>query len=188
MSEIEYPDLSGVFVTSLTSDDSPAALAKIQAGDALIEVADQPVRTTGELVRVLNSLKPGSEVAVKLYRDEEPVSTRIRIVNSSVPPFQPKTEPRDQGFLGTGDVGRRCCAQGTKRWALEVHRIIDNSPADLAGLQPGDIITEFDKQAVRTPDELARRIHLTKPRSKVKVKFYRSNVEQTVELIMGHGW
>jgi membrane-associated protease RseP (regulator of RpoE activity) len=188
ISEVEYSDLSGVFVTSLTGDDSPAAVARIQAGDVLIELADQPVRNTGDLARVLGSLKPGSEAAIKLYRDEESVSSRIRIASSSVPPFQPKTEPRRQGFLGVGDVGRRCCVKGTKRWGLEVHRIVDNSPADLAGLQPGDVITEFDQQTIRTANELARRVHAVKPRSKVKVKFYRGNTEQTVELIMGHGW
>lgn len=186
--EAEYPDLQGVFVTSLTGDDSPAAVSKIQAGDVLIELGDQPVRNSGELSSVLNSVKPGSEVGVKLYRDDELVSSRIKVASHTVRPFQPKTEPRDQGYLGVGDVVRRCCVAGTKRWGLEVHRIIDNSPADLAGLQLGDIITEFDKQTIRTPDELARRVHSVKPRSKVKVKFYRGTTEQTVDLIMGHGW
>ncbi|MFY9554246.1 MAG: PDZ domain-containing protein [Blastocatellia bacterium] len=185
--DVEYPDMQGVFVASLTSDDSPAAVAKIQAGDVLVELGDQAVRNSGELAQALNSLKPGSEAAVKVYRDEQPVTTRIRIGSTSQPPFQPKTEPREQGFLGVGDVGRRCCVVG-KRWGLEVHRIIDNSPADLAGLQLGDVITEFDKQTIRTPHELARRIHATKPRSKVKVKFYRGSIEQTIELILGHGW
>jgi type II secretory pathway component PulC len=186
--DLEYPDVQGVFVTALTSDDSPAAVARIQAGDVLIELGDQPVRNSGELVRVLSSVKPGSEVGVKLYRDEELVPSRIRIASPTVTPFQAKTEPRGQGFLGVGDVGRRCCVAGTKRWGLEIHRIIDNSPADLAGLQLGDVITEFDKQMIRTPNELARRIHAVKPRSRVKVKFYRGTSEQSVELIMGHGW
>ena len=184
----EYPDTQGVFVTSLTSDDSPAAVARIQAGDVLVEFGDQPIRNSGELARALNSAKPGSELGVKLYRDEEPVSARIRIGSQTVPPFQTKTDPRQQGFLGTGDVGRRCCVPGSKKWGLEIRRIIDNSPADLSGLQLGDVITEFDKQTIRTPEELARRIHAVKPRSKVKVKFYRGNTEQTIELIVGHGW
>ena len=183
-----YPETQGVFVTSLTSDDSPAAVARIQAGDVLIELGDQPVRNTGELARVLNSVKPGSEVGVKLHRDEQPVAARIRTGSLTVPPFQAKLNPRDQGFFGVGDVGRRCCVGGTKRWGLEVRRIVDNSPADLAGLQLGDVITEFDQQTIRTPDELARRIRAVKPRSKVKVKFHRANAERTVELIMGHGW
>ena len=185
---LEYPDIQGVFVTNLTSDDSPAAVAHIQAGDVLFEFADEPVRNSGELARALSAVKPGSEVPVKLYRDDEPVSARIRIASPTVAPFQAKTEPRDQGYLGVGDVGRRCCVAGTKRWGLEVHRIVDNSPADLGGLQLGDVITEFDKQTIRTPNELARRIHAAKPRSKVKVKFYRGTAEQTLELILGHGW
>jgi len=184
----EYPDTQGVFVKNLISDDSPAAVATIQAGDVLTALGDQPVRDSSELGRMLNSTKPGTELAVKLLRDEETVSARIRIGSQTVPPFQSKINPRDQGFLGAGDVGRRCCIPGTKRWGLEIHRIVDNSPADLSGLQLGDVITEFDKQIIRTPEELARRIHAVKPRSKVKVKFYRGNSEQTVELIMGHGW
>ena len=75
-----------------------------------------------------------------------------------------------------------------KRWGLEVRRIIDNSPADLAGLELGDLITEFDGHPAVTPDEFARRILITKPRSKIKVKFYRGNEAKVVELILGHGW
>jgi S1-C subfamily serine protease len=55
-------------------------------------------------------------------------------------------------------------------------------------LQQGDLITEFDNHSVRTPDELARRIHAAKPRSKIKMKVYRGTAEQAVELTIGHGW
>lgn len=188
VSDIEYPDTQGVFVTSLTGDDSPAALARIQAGDVLIELNDQPVRNHTEFAQALNSLKPGAEGNVKVIRDDRVLATRIRAGSQSVALFQPKTDPRDQGFLGLGDLGRRCCVSGTKRWGLEVHRIIDNSPGDLAGLQLGDLITEFDKQTIRTPEEFARRIRATKPRSKIQLKFNRGGVEQTVDLVVGHGW
>jgi PDZ domain len=186
--DLEYPDTQGVFVTSLTSDDSPAARARIQAGDVLLELGDQPVGNSEELARVLSSVKAGSEVGVKLVRDGEPAAARIRIGSTTLTPFQPKTATRDQGFLGVGDVGRRCCVAGTKRWGLEVHRLIDNSPADLGGLQPGDVITEIDGKPIRTPAELARRIHAIKPRSKVKIRFYRGVTQQIVELTIGHGW
>lgn len=184
----EYPDMQGIFVTTLTSDTSPAAMAQIEAGDVLIELNDQAIRSPGEMFQALRSLRPGSEVGVKLYRDDKTVASRIRVASQSVPPFQPKVEPRDQGFLGVGNAIRHCCVQHTKRWGLEIRRIVDNSPADLAGLQEGDLITEFDKHIVRTSEELARRIHNAKPRSKVKVKFYRGDSEQTVELLLGHGW
>jgi len=188
VSASEYPDSQGIFVTSLTSDDSPAAVARIEAGDVLAELNGQAIRDDGEMMQVLSTLKPGAEVGVKVIRDDQPVTSKIRVASQSVPPFQPKIEPRDQGFLGTGNVVRRCCVAGTRKWGLEVHRVIDNSPADLAGLQQGDLITEFDNHSVRTPDELARRIHAAKPRSKIKMKVYRGTAEQTVELTIGHGW
>ena len=184
----EYPETEGIFVTTLISDTSPAALAQIEAGDVLTEFNGQPIRSPGEMLQALKPLKPGSEVGAKLFRDDKPVSVRIRVGSQSIPPFQPKVEPRSQGFLGIGNAVRHCCVQNSKRWGLEIRRIVDNSPADLAGLQEGDLITEFDSHIVRTADEFARYIHNAKPRTKVKVKFYRGSVEQTAELLLGHGW
>ena len=188
VSVAEYPDIQGIFVASLTSEYGPAAVAHIQAGDVLIEFGGQPVRNGIDLAQLLEPLKPGAEVGLKLYRDGERVASTIRIADRSTPPLQPKIEAREQGFLGLGDVTRRCCVPDTRKWGLEVHRVIDNSPADLAGLQLGDLITEFDNRSILTPEELGRRIQATKARSKVKVKFYRGNTPQTVELTLGHGW
>lgn len=188
VSPLEYPEVPGVFVTSLTSDYGPAALAHIQAGDVLIELGDQVVRGSVEMGKVLDTLKPGADVPVKLYRDGETIATRIRVGDRSIAPFEPQIDPRDQGFLGVGNASRRCCIPGAKKWGLEVRRIIDNSPADLAGLQLGDLITEFEKQPTLTPDEFGRWIRAAKPRTKVKLKFYRGGIEQIVELIIGHGW
>ncbi len=187
-SDAEFPDVRGIFVNSLMSDDSPAALARIQAGDVLMELNGQVVRNNSELSQVLDSLKLGEEVPVKFYRDGETMTSRIKIADRSFPPLQPKTEPRDQGFLGIKDSTRRCCIPGTKKWGIEIYETHDNSPVDLFGLRPGDVITEFNGQAIRTPSEFNRRIRALKPRSKVLVKFFRGNTEQTVEVIMGHRW
>ncbi len=188
VSQAEYPDIQGIFVASLTSDISPAALAHIQAGDVLIEFGGQALRSSTDLAHALDPLKPGAEVGLKLRRDGATVASVMRIADRALPPLQPKTEAKDQGFLGLGNVKRRCCIPDSRKWGLEVRRVIDNSPADLAGLQLGDLIVEFDKLATLTPDEFSRRIHAAKPRTKVKVRFYRGNTEQTVELILGHGW
>jgi membrane-associated protease RseP (regulator of RpoE activity) len=182
----EYPGIRGIFVAGLMSDDGPAALANIQAGDVLMELSNQPVRNSAELTRILDSLTPGGEVAVKLYHDGAVVASRIKVADQSFGPFQTKLAARDLGFLGVDEVSRRCCVPGTKRWGVEIVKITDNEPADLAGLQAGDIIVEFDKHPIRTSYELSRRIMAAKPRSKVLVKFYRGTTEQTAELIMGH--
>jgi S1-C subfamily serine protease len=188
VSPAEYPDLQGIFVASLLSDYSPAALAHIQAGDVIKEVNGQAVPTMSEMDRILSSIRPGTEVAANLYRDGQAVAVRIRVADRTAAPILPMTDPRDEGFLGLGNVVRRCCAPGSKRWGLEVRRVIDNSPADLAGLRLGDLVTEFNGQATLTADEFSRRIRASEPRQKLKLKFYRGNTEHTVEFILGHGW
>src|SRR5262249_2228202 len=47
-SATEFPDHQGIFINNLMRDDSPAALAKIQAGDLMTELNNQAVRNDNE--------------------------------------------------------------------------------------------------------------------------------------------
>src|SRR5690349_19923745 len=50
-----YPGVKGIFVDSLMTDDGPAALANIQAGDVLTDLNGQPVRNPSEVSQLLDS-------------------------------------------------------------------------------------------------------------------------------------
>jgi hypothetical protein len=183
-SATEFPGVQGIFINNLMSDDSPAALANIQAGDLLTELNNQKVRNDSELSQVLESLETGQEVPVKVYRDGSMTSSRIKIADRALPPSQPKTELRDQGFLGILDSFRRTIP-GTKKWGVEVKDLHVKGPAKLYGLRPGDVITEFNGHPEKTPNEFNRHIRAVKPGSKVLVKFYRGVAEQKIEVVMG---
>src|SRR5215510_7230556 len=186
-SATEFPGVQGIFINNLMSDSSPAALAKIQGGDLLTELNNQQVRNDSELSQVLKSLETEQEVPLKVYRDGLTISLRIKIADRAFPPPQPKIDPRDQGFLGILDSFRRTIP-GTKKWGVEVRELHINGPAELFGLRPGDVITEFDGHPVKTPSEFNRRIRATRPGGKVVVTFYRGATEQKIELIIGHRW
>jgi len=187
-SATEFPGVQGIFINNLMSDDSPAALAKIQAGDLMTELNKQEVRNDNELSQVLDSLKTGDEVPVKVNRDGAKIDLRIKIADRNFPPLQPKIEVDDQGFLGILDSSRRCCIPGTKKWGVEVKELHVNGPADLFGLRPGDVITEFNGHPVKTPNEFNRHIRGEKPGSKIALTLYRGKAEQKIELILGHRW
>lgn len=187
-SAAEFPDKKGIFINNLMSDDSPAAVAKIQAGDLMTALNKQEVRNDNELSQVLDSLKTGDEVPVSVHRDGATVELRIKIADRAFPPLQMKTELDDQGFLGILDSSRRCCIPGTKKWGVEVKDLHINGPADLFGLRTGDVITEFDGHPVKTPNEFNRHIRATKPGSKIALTLYRGGAEQKIELILGRRW
>src|SRR5215468_1801527 len=186
-SATDFPGVPGIFINNLMSDASPAALAKIQGGDLLIELNGQQVRNDSELSQVLKSLETGQEVPLKVYRDGATLSSRIKIADRAFPPPQPKTDPRDQGFLGILDSFRRTIP-GTKKWGVEVRELHINGPAELFGLRPGDVITEFNGHPVKTPGEFNRHIRAVRPGSKVVVTFYRGATGQKIEVIIGHRW
>ena len=184
-SATEFPGIHGIFIDNLMGDDSPAALANIQAGDLLTELNNQQVRNDSELSHVLESLETGQEVPVKVYRDGAMTSSRIKIADRALPPSEPKTELRDQGFLGILNSFRRPLP-GTKKWGVEVKELHINGPAKVNGLRPGDVITEFNGHPVKTLNEFNRHIRAVRPGSKVAVTFYRGVTEQKIEVIMGH--
>src|SRR4029079_11408724 len=57
-----------------------------------------------------------------------------------------------------------------------------NGPAAKAGLEPGDIVLEFNGKAVRNRDDLVSSVVSTKPGSTVPVKVMRDKKEKTLNL------
>ncbi len=60
-----------------------------------------------------------------------------------------------------------------------IRGIVGGGPADKAGLQAGDVITEFGDQQVSNVDELTRAIHSSKIGAKETVTFWRGKVANT---------
>ena len=68
-----------------------------------------------------------------------------------------------------------------RRGAL-VGRVTRGQPAAKAGIEPGDIILEFDGKAVKNTDELVGTVVRTKPGTTVPVKILRDKQERTVNV------
>jgi serine protease Do len=60
-----------------------------------------------------------------------------------------------------------------------VTTVTSGSPADKAGIEPGDIITEFEGKEIITAEELNQAIHSSQIGQKVKIIFWRGNAQNT---------
>jgi serine protease Do len=63
--------------------------------------------------------------------------------------------------------------------------VVQDSPADKAGILAGDIIIEFDRKKVDTPQDLQKAVALTPPGKGVPVKVWRDKGERTLEIKIG---
>jgi S1-C subfamily serine protease len=66
-----------------------------------------------------------------------------------------------------------------------VLQVQSGSPAEVAGLQQGDVITSFDGKAVTSADQLATAVQRDKPGTSVKIGLYRGQAQMTVTVTLG---
>lgn len=75
-------------------------------------------------------------------------------------------------------------AFGVREGAV-VREVFENSPAQRAGLQPLDVIVEFDGQQITSADQLVDLVTVTDPNRQVTLKIVRNKREETLTMKTG---
>jgi serine protease Do len=60
-----------------------------------------------------------------------------------------------------------------------ITEVASGSPADEVGIEPGDVITEFEDEEITTAEELNQAIHSSQIGQTVKITYWRGNSEKT---------
>jgi serine protease Do len=162
------PQTEGALVSSVT-EDSPAAQAGVKAGDVIVEFDGHKIGRTTDLSRIVAATPVGKAVTMKIVRDGKAVTLSPTIA---------KLEDREEvaaagegkaqkGKLGlaveplTPDIAKEL---GTKqKQGVVVREVQEGSPADEAGIRPGDVITEVNRQPVTTVEDLKRALDKRPP-------------------------
>jgi serine protease Do len=159
----KVPDTSGAIIEDVTAG-GPAAKAGLKNGDVVRKYNGQPVAASGQLIALVTDTNPGTTVKLDILRDGQPMTIQVtlgeRPENLSV-------------HAGLGSAPSQGTLQGITVQALtpEIRQqfslpsdeqgvVISNldpeSPATQAGLQPGDVIEEINRQRVRSVGDFQR--------------------------------
>lgn len=100
-----------------------------------------------------------------------------------------KSNSKKQGWLGVSirDVTPKLAREvklSVKDGAY-VSEVVDDSPADSAGITDGDIITEFNGKKIELADDLTHIVRETAPGTKVTVKVNRKGENKSLTLSVG---
>jgi serine protease Do len=149
-------NVSGAVITQV-DPNSPGAKAGLKVGDVITELNGKAVSDAGELQVEVGQKRPGTTIHLKALRDGNPVDMPVTL-----------------GAMGKGEHDRESAdaSHGKPRWGLgladltpdlrqqlqandDVHgavieQVTPGSPADNAGLQQGEVITEVDRHPVRS--------------------------------------
>jgi serine protease Do len=161
------PDASGAIVSQVVPD-SPASHAGLKSGDVLRELNGRKMINGSALQVAVSETAPGNVIDLGILRDGKPQTVKITVgeFHSS------NTEEASNGGSAQGNNGKLGLALADLtpdvRQQLNVpdqvhgaaiQDVRPGSPADDAGLTPGDVILEVNRKPVESADNVTNAVH-----------------------------
>jgi serine protease Do len=151
----------GVLIAEVLSG-SPADRAGIQRGDVVTGIGEREVDSSVRLRALVAETTPGTKVSVSLLRGDAERELQVTLGE------QPETEAARPGkapsSLGlrlaplTPEARQQLRVPDDVPGGVVVSDVAASSPASVAGLRPGDVLLEIDREAVASPAQAARRL------------------------------
>lgn len=133
--------------------DSPAAKAKLQVGDIIVNINGSPIQNAGQVRNAIGLLRAGSTVDLNILREGK--SEKVSLVTADPKQYQEATAASNPYFDGV--VMRNFDAQVPNFGYVQGIQIIhvdDSSPAWQAGLRSNDVIISVNQTAVKNLTDL----------------------------------
>ena len=196
---LKLGDRKGLIITEVV-EDSPADEAGLQEEDVILEFDGKKVEKVREFTRLVRRTPPGTRVKLLIFRDGKEKEIEVEIGRS---------RKRDVDVFVFGDKGLRIYF-GHPRLGVRVHdlnadlaeyfhvdenegvlilEVQEDSPAEDAGLKPGDVITKIDDEKISDVEDLNETLGEYEEGDLVTVEFVRKGKRQTVEVeLEGNGY
>ncbi len=160
------PDATGAIISQVTQD-SPAGRAGLKAGDVLREIDGRRIANSSALQVAVSEMSPGKAIDLGILRNG-----KEQTINVTVGEFHGDSEVAENtgtdsshgGRLGvavaplTPDMRAQMNIPANVNGAA-IESVRPASPADDAGLAPGDVILEVNRHAVEDPNQFVSQVH-----------------------------
>jgi len=160
------PDATGAIVSQVTPD-SPASRAGLQRGDVLRELNGKKIANGGALQVSVSQTAPGSTIELGILRNGKPETLKVTVGEFK----SSKSEEASNNGSGQSKGKLGLAVDNLSPDARQQFRITENvkgavienvrpgSPADDAGLAPGDVILEVDRKPVQDAQNFVNEVH-----------------------------
>jgi serine protease Do len=197
---VGLPEIRGVVVKDIPSDDSPAKAAGIEPGDIIVAVEGKPVEYVGQLQQVIGFRKPGDVVKVEVARKggvRKTFNVKLQPLNDSPQVASADEEMSDSGETPGGTAMNRLgisVEPVSPEAAQELQLTPDTRGLIVTDVTPGgpawevlfddpqrggpDIILSVEGKTVRTEADLRKALQAEKPGSIVTIRVYNPRAQR----------
>jgi serine protease Do len=204
--ELKLKEDYGVEITRV-EDGSPAEKAGLKAGDVVLEYNGERVEGMEQFGRMVRETPPGREVKLKISRNGSG-QTLTAVVGSRkmrgfsgnfpegfvMPEIRIPEIPQIFTTMRTARLGVEIESLGSQlaeffgvKDGVLVRAVLENTPAQKAGIKAGDVITKVDGMPVTSPSELSGAVRTASAKKTYSVEFMRDRKPQTVTVTVDQG-
>ena len=177
-------DTKGVLVTQVY-DDTPAAGAKMQAGDVIIAYDEKKVENVNQLRLAVAGTPPGTKAKIKVLREGKEKILSVKVAEQT-PEAVANAMASDNAPSSIGLTVQNITPEIANGLGLKdttgvvVTAVQADSPADKAGIKHGDIIKQIKKDTIGNIDDFKKAVGKIKPGEKVLTLVQSRNISRFV--------
>jgi serine protease Do len=156
---------TGAIVSQVTAD-SPASSAGLKTGDVVRELNGEKIENASALQVAVSEMSPGTKITLGIVRNGKPMTVDVTVgqYHSNSEEAENTSGGEQKGKIGISVGDLTPDARQQANVPENVHGVIvsnvrPGSPADDAGIQPGDVIQEIDRQPVTSANEFVNQVH-----------------------------
>ena len=140
----------------------------MKIGDVITQINGRPVENTGQLRNLVASTDPGAKTELTIIREGK--ERVLAVIVGVLPEASPRTAAARSNAEPSGRFGLTAAPltdQAAHELGVEpglgvlIESVETDSPADAAGIHPGDLIVEVNREHVTTVDELTAALEKT---------------------------
>jgi membrane-associated protease RseP (regulator of RpoE activity) len=181
----------GVMVVDV-ADKSPAEKAGIREDDVIQYYNDIQIRKTEDLTRRVRETKPGTTVKIVLVRDSKRTEVEAEIgrmkrsawFSGAINGKEFQFCNRSRCYLGVKPQDLNADLAGyfnvKEHEGILVAEVVENGPAEKAGIKAGDVIVQLDNKKTTEPDDIQSILSDKEDGDKVEIAFVRKGERKTV--------
>ena len=155
---LHLPSASGALVAEVQKD-SPAASAGMQPGDVITRIGTAAVQDPRALARMVAALHSGADQEMTVLRDGASRTLSVAVAPQPDEGAAVKAASTEQGpklglaLAPLNDDARQQLGLASNQKGVVIADVKQDSPAQMAGLQAGDVLEMVGSQSVMTPQE-----------------------------------
>jgi serine protease Do len=185
-----YGGAQGIFVQKV-EPGGPAEKAGLQAGDVIIALNGKPVTRGQELMEMVADSAVGQNMKITVMRDGKKqdfnvvIGDRNKVFAGQIAGLRPEQSEPGEGTQAKLGITIQNLNPGLRQNlgykgpdGVMVSEIVPDSFAEEVGLQPNDVITNINRHAVASTDDLIRIEKTLKPGEAVAFRIMRAGRNQ----------